>query len=160
MGDSMAAQRLRQERKNWRRDHPAGFWARPIAAEDGSLNIMIWSAGIPGKVGTIWEGGTYKMSLTFSEDYPSKPPLCKFVPPLYHPNVYPSGTVCLSILNEDKDWKPSVTIKQILKGVQDLLDSPNMADPAQREPFQDLKNDPEEYKRKVKAIALRNRDNQ
>ena len=23
--------------------------------------------------------------------------------PLFHPNVYPSGTVCLSILNEDED---------------------------------------------------------
>ena len=23
--------------------------------------------------------------------------------PLFHPNVYPSGTVCLSILNEDRD---------------------------------------------------------
>lgn len=30
-------------------------------------------------------------------------------PPLFHPNVYPSGTVCLSILSEDKDWKPGLT---------------------------------------------------
>jgi hypothetical protein len=29
----------------------------------------------------------------------------KFEPPLFHPNVYPSGTVCLSILEEDKDKK-------------------------------------------------------
>lgn len=156
--DSIAVQRLRQERKNWRRDHPAGFWARPVASDDGSLNLMLWHAGIPGKPDTDWEGGVYKMSLSFSEDYPSKPPLVKFVPPLYHPNVYPSGTVCLSILNEDKDWKPSVTIKQILKGVQDLLDAPNMSDPAQREPYMDLKNDPELYKRKVRQLALKNRE--
>ena len=25
---------------------------------------------------------------------------CKFKPNFFHPNVYPSGTVCLSILNE------------------------------------------------------------
>lgn len=25
---------------------------------------------------------------------------CKFEPGFYHPNIYPSGTVCLSILNE------------------------------------------------------------
>ena len=30
-----------------------------------------------------------------------------------HPNVYPSGTVCLSILDEDKDWRPAITIKQV-----------------------------------------------
>lgn len=37
----------------------------------------------------------------------------KFEPPLFHPNVYPSGTVCLSILEEDKDWRPAITIKQV-----------------------------------------------
>ena len=38
----------------------------------------------------------------------------KFEPPLFHPNVYPSGTVCLSLLDEDKDWRPAVTIKQVI----------------------------------------------
>jgi hypothetical protein len=37
----------------------------------------------------------------------------KFSPPLFHPNVYPSGTVCLSILDEEKSWKPAITIKQV-----------------------------------------------
>lgn len=36
----------------------------------------------------------------------------KFEPPIFHPNVYPSGTVCLSILEEEKDWRPAITIKQ------------------------------------------------
>ena len=39
----------------------------------------------------------------------------KFEPPLFHPNVYPSGTVCLSLLDEEKDWRPAVTIKQVTK---------------------------------------------
>lgn len=39
--------------------------------------------------------------------------LGKFTPPLFHPNVYPSGTVCLSILDEEKSWKPAITIKQV-----------------------------------------------
>jgi hypothetical protein len=37
----------------------------------------------------------------------------KFSPALFHPNVYPSGTVCLSILDEEKSWKPAITIKQV-----------------------------------------------
>ena len=45
--------------------------------------------------------------MEFSEDYPNKPPKCKFAPVLFHPNIYPSGTVCLSILNEDED-PPSI----------------------------------------------------
>lgn len=52
-------------------------------------------------VQTDWEGGFFPLTLHFSEDYPSKPPKCKFPQGFFHPNVYPSGTVCLSILNED-----------------------------------------------------------
>ncbi|XP_054793711.1 SUMO-conjugating enzyme SCE1-like isoform X4 [Prosopis cineraria] len=53
----------------------------------------------------------------------------------FHPNVYPSGTVCLSILNEDSGWRPAIMVKQILVGIQDLLDQPNPADPAQTDGF-------------------------
>lgn len=78
------------------------------------------------------------MTMDFPEEYPSKPPKCrlkrarvcdltntilaagKFSTVLFHPNIYPSGTVCLSILSEDEDWKPSITIKQILLGIQVL----------------------------------------
>lgn len=50
-----------------------------------------------------------------------------------HPNIYPSGTVCLSILNEEEDWKPHITVKQILTGIQKLLkDEPNIDSPAQQ----------------------------
>ena len=73
-----------------------------------------------------------QLTMEFSEDYPSKPPKCKFPTGFYHPNIYPSGTVCLSILDEDKGWKPSITVKQILVGIQDLLDSPNPLSPGTR----------------------------
>ncbi len=49
----------------------------------------------------------------------------------YHPNVYPSGKICLSILNEGQDWKPSITLKQIVLGIQELLDNPNPNSSAQ-----------------------------
>lgn len=69
---------------------------------------MKWECGIPGKAGTDWEGGVYRVVMLFPEDYPSKPPKVQFVPPLFHPNVYPSGTICLSILDESKDWRPAI----------------------------------------------------
>ena len=46
------------------------------------------------------------------------------------------GTVCLSLLDENKDWKPSISIKQLLVGIQDLLASPNIEDPAQADAYQ------------------------
>jgi ubiquitin-conjugating enzyme E2 I len=130
----LARGRLAEERKNWRKDHPHGFFARPTTNPDGSMNLMKWECGIPGKKATVWDGGVYPLSIEFSEDYPTKPPLCKFPKGFFHPNIYPSGTVCLSILNED--WRPAITVKQMLLGIQELLDSPNENSPAQKEAYQ------------------------
>jgi ubiquitin-conjugating enzyme E2 I len=57
--------------------------------------------------------------------------------------------VCLNILNEEKAWKPSITVKMILQGVQDLLDNANLGDPAQREPFHLARDHPEQYRLRV-----------
>lgn len=80
----------------------------------------------------------------------------KFVPPLFHPNVYPSGTVCLSILNEEEGWKPAITIKQILLGIQDLLNDPNPDSPAQADAYNLFKKDRQAYDKKVKSIVKEN----
>ncbi|GAA5855417.1 hypothetical protein JCM8547_007818 [Rhodosporidiobolus lusitaniae] len=145
--------RLDSERKAWRKDHPYGFWAKPQKKADGSQDMKNWDVGIPGKEGTNWEGGVYPLTLIFPDDYPSKPPKCKFPAAFWHPNVYPSGTVCLSILNEEKAWKPAITIKQILLGIQELLDAPNAEDPAQLEAYQSFKKDRAAYDKKVKQQA-------
>ena len=57
--------------------------------------------------------------------------------------------MCLSILDEDKDWKPSITVKQILLGVQDLLDNPNVNDPAQNDAYVLFVKNTEEYRKRV-----------
>ncbi|KAG0710825.1 SUMO-conjugating enzyme UBC9 [Chionoecetes opilio] len=126
-----------------------GFIARPTKNPDGTLNLMNWECAIPGKKGTPWESGLYRLRMIFKDDYPSTPPKCKFEPPLFHPQclsiryIYASelpifgstGTVCLSLLDEEKDWRPAITIKQILLGIQDLLNDPNIKDPAQAEAY-------------------------
>lgn len=48
-------------------------------------------------------------------------------------------------------WKPSLTIKHLLIGIQTLLDDPNNLDPAQEEPYKAFKNDRKDYDAKVKA---------
>lgn len=153
----IARGRLQEERKSWRKDHPHGFVAKPVTLPDGTQDILNWDVVIPGKESGLWEGARIPMTMQFSEDYPNKPPICKFKPvansgkPLFHPNVYPSGKICLSLLDVDKAWKPSLTIKHLLIGIQTLLDDPNNADPAQEEPYRAYKNDRKEYDAKVKA---------
>jgi ubiquitin-conjugating enzyme E2 I len=151
----IARGRLQEERRQWRLDHPIGFFARPTKSA-GVVNMMKWECGIPGKANTDWAGGLYKLVIEFSDDYPSRPPKVRFTPPLFHPNVYPSGTVCLSILDADKGWRPSITVKQILLGVQDLLDTPNVLDPANGEAYETFMKSKVAYKNKVKTIAAAN----
>ncbi|VDP48338.1 unnamed protein product [Schistosoma mattheei] len=100
----------------------------------------------------------------FKPEYPTTPPKCKFEPPLFHPNVFPSGTVCLSLLDEEKHWRPAVTIKQVSKknfltyskillGIQDLLDHPNPKDPAQADAYTLYIQNRKEYDTRVKKQA-------
>ncbi|ORY68850.1 ubiquitin-conjugating enzyme/RWD-like protein [Pseudomassariella vexata] len=153
---ALCQMRLGEERKQWRKDHPFGFWARPVKDKNGVMDLKTWECGIPGKEKTIWEGGMFKMTMSFPDEYPTKPPKCKFTPPLFHPNVYPSGTVCLSILNEEEGWKPAITVKQIVLGVQDLLDNPNPESPAQAEAYNLFKKDRVEYERRVRRVVREN----
>jgi ubiquitin-conjugating enzyme E2 I len=110
--NGIALTRLAEERKQWRKDHPFGFYARPKTNPDGSMNLLFWECGIPGKADTIWGGGLYKINLEFSTTYPINPPKCVFKPPLPHPNIFTSGSVCLSIIGAG--WKPSITLKQVV----------------------------------------------
>ena len=129
----------------------------------------------------LWRTPFADRSCHYHAEYPTKPPKCesastpardscaagccwaglttpvgKFVPPLFHPNVYPSGTVCLSILNEEEAWKPAITIKQILLGVQDLLNDPNPESPAQAEAYNLFKKDRAEYEKRIKRVVREN----
>ena len=80
--------------------------------------MLVWKCSIPGKAGTSWEGGLYPVDIKFSVDYPTKAPVCFLPAGFYHPNIFEGGQVCLSILKDDKGWRPSITIKQILLGIQ------------------------------------------
>ncbi|ORX53961.1 SUMO-conjugating enzyme ubc9 [Hesseltinella vesiculosa] len=148
MSSGIARGRLMEERKQWRKDHPHGFWARPGKNADSTLDLMQWTCGIPGKDNTPWANGVFKLTMLFPEG--------KFVPPLFHPNVYPSGTVCLSILNEDEGWKPAITVKQILTGIQDLLNDPNPESPAQSDAYMLFKKNKKEYERRILEQAANN----
>jgi ubiquitin-conjugating enzyme E2 I len=64
--------------------------------------------------------------------------------------------VCLSILNEEEGWKPAITVKEILLGIQSLLNEPNPDSPAQAEAYNLFKKDLEAYKRRVKASVKEN----
>ena len=61
--------------------------------------------------------------------------------------------MCLSILDEEKDWRPAITVKQILLGIQDLLNDPNVKDPAQAEAYTAFCQNRADYEKRVRAQA-------
>ncbi|KAG2574216.1 SUMO-conjugating enzyme SCE1-like [Panicum virgatum] len=152
-GGGVARGHLAEERKSWRRSHPHGFVAKPETLPDGSVNLMVWNCIVPGKEGTDWEGGYFPLVLNFDENYPTSAPVCKFPAGFFHVNVYNTGAVCLSILGNG--WKPSITVRQILIGIQDLLDNPNPASPAQNSCYELLVKNLPEYKNRVRQQAKR-----
>jgi hypothetical protein len=65
---ALCQMRLQEERKQWRRDHPFGFYAKPQRnPQTGVLDLKIWECGIPGKEKTLWEGGLFKLSVIFPD---------------------------------------------------------------------------------------------
>lgn len=74
--------------------------------------------------------------MIFNNDYPMCPPKCQFEPSLFHPNVEQSGIVCLSILNKEKDWRPTITIARILREIQHMLKEPEMDNVVNIEAYQ------------------------
>lgn len=78
--------------KQWRRDHPFGFYAKPVRTPQGVLELKNWECGVPGRDKTLWEGGLFKLNVYFpdgksktthvlnmaekSTEYPTKPPKC------------------------------------------------------------------------------------
>ena len=56
----------------------------------------------------------------------------------------------------DEDWRAAITVKQVLIGIQDLLDNPNPNSPAQADAYHLFISDKGEYERRVKQVAAQN----
>ncbi|KAF1870926.1 hypothetical protein Lal_00030238 [Lupinus albus] len=103
--------RLMRDFKRLQQDPPAGISGAPH-----DNNIMVWNAVIFGPDDTPWDGGTFKLTLQFSEDYPNKPPTVRFVSRMFHPNIYADGSICLDILQNQ--WSPIYDVAAILTSIQ------------------------------------------
>ena len=78
--------------KKLQNEQPQGISASPIES-----NILIWNAIIFGPIKTMWEGGTFRLTMKFTEEYPNKPPSVKFLTKMFHPNSEYTYMVLLCI---------------------------------------------------------------
>ncbi|XP_017171448.1 ubiquitin-conjugating enzyme E2 E2 isoform X4 [Mus musculus] len=90
-------------------------------------NIYEWRSTILGPPGSVYEGGVFFLDITFSPDYPFKPPKVTFRTRIYHCNINSQGVICLDILKDN--WSPALTISKVLLSICSLLTDCNPADP-------------------------------
>ncbi|KAL2329195.1 hypothetical protein Fmac_022622 [Flemingia macrophylla] len=95
-----------------------------ISAFPEEDNIFFWKGTITGSKDTVFEATEYKLSLSFPNDYPFKPPKVKFETTCFHPNVDVHGNICLDIL-QDK-WSSAYDVRTILLSIQSLLGGNNL----------------------------------
>jgi len=127
-----ALRRLMAEYKQLTLNPPEGIIAGPIDEE----NFFEWEALITGPEGTCFDGGVFTARLTFPNDYPLSPPKMQFISDMFHPNIYPDGRVCISILHAPGDdpmgyessaerWSPVQSVEKVLLSVVSMLAKPN-----------------------------------
>ncbi|MFH4974480.1 hypothetical protein AB6A40_001189 [Gnathostoma spinigerum] len=138
--------RLMRDFKRLKEDPPAGVSGAPT-----ENNIMVWEAIIFGPQDTPFEDGTFKLTLEFTEEYPNKPPIVRFVSKMFHPNVYADGSICLDILQNR--WSPTYDVAAILTSIQSLLDEPNPNSPANSLAAQLYQENRREYEKRVQQIV-------
>ncbi|KAF8064180.1 ubiquitin-conjugating enzyme [Lyophyllum atratum] len=145
---------------------------RPVEGFSAGLvdddNLYEWEILIIGPPDTMYEGGFFKARLSFPSEFPLLPPKMRFLTPMWHPNIYPDGVVCVSILHAPGDdqygyedagerWMPVHTVESILISVISLLssDTPNLDSPANVDAAKEVRTDINSYRKKVRRLARR-----
>ncbi|WAR03818.1 LOW QUALITY PROTEIN: UB2G1-like protein [Mya arenaria] len=129
MASEQSALLLRKQLTDLNKNPVEGFSAGPVDDND----IYKWEVVIIGPQDTLYEGGMFKALLTFSKEYPQKPPKMLFTTEI--------RMVCISILHEPGDdkwgyesaserWLPIHTVETIIVSVISMLAEPNDESPA------------------------------
>lgn len=110
--------------------------------EDDTSNLFRWRFALMViNPDSAFNGGYFRAEMSFTEDYPYSPPKFKFLIPIYHPNIYPDGQLCISILHKPGEdlmsgeeaserWSPLQGVESVLRSVLLLLDDPEINSPA------------------------------
>ncbi|KAJ9219079.1 hypothetical protein DTO271D3_6637 [Paecilomyces variotii] len=134
-------------------------WVNIELNEDDIFN---WNIGlIVLNPDSLYYGGYFKAKMTFPNNYPYSPPEFRFLRPLYHPNIYEDGKLCISILHapgEDEmsgelaaeRWSPAQRVESVLISILSLLDDAEVSSPANVDAGVMLRREPEKYKEIVR----------
>lgn len=118
--------RLMREMSLLSKDPPPGIAAyTPNPADMTQIR-----AQITGPEGSPFETGVFLLTVHITARYPFEPPRCRFLTPLYHPNVDSHGRICLDTLKSPPagSWSPAVSLPSLLLSIRSLMAEPNPDD--------------------------------
>jgi ubiquitin-protein ligase len=108
-------------------------------------NMLKGYALIMGPDDTLYRNGYYLFEFNFPKDYPYSPPKLKYLTnnghTRFHPNLYRTGKVCLSILNtwRGEQWTSCQTIRSVLLTLVTLFhNKPLLNEPGITEKYKDF----------------------
>lgn len=125
-------------------------------------NMLEWSVAlIVLNPDSLYYGGYFKAIMKFPSNYPYSPPDFRFERPLWHPNVYPDGRLCISILHQPGEdsmsgelagerWSPVQRVESVLLSVMSLLDDAEVSSPANVDAGVMIRKDPKAFKERVR----------
>ena len=140
--------RLEKELKDLRKEAQENPELMQITAVPKDGKEYEWIATMHGPKDTPFEGGVFKLDISFPPDYPFKPPKVEFVTRIYHPNVNDRGSICVDILKHN--WSPALTISKVLMSICSLLMDPNENDPLDADVANVYKTDRKRYEKNVR----------
>jgi ubiquitin-conjugating enzyme E2 D/E len=140
----MALRRIQKELVDIQNDPPLNCSAGPE-----NDDMYRWEGIIFGPDDSPYSGGVFKLKILFPTEYPFKCPVVTFTTKIYHPNISPTGIICLDILKTN--WSPALTVTKVLLSVCSLLTDPNPKDPLVPEIADLYTNDKQAYENEARA---------
>uniref|UniRef100_A0A1I7Z175 UBIQUITIN_CONJUGAT_2 domain-containing protein n=1 Tax=Steinernema glaseri TaxID=37863 RepID=A0A1I7Z175_9BILA len=95
---------------------------KDIFVEPSGENLLLWHGVIEGPPNSLYEEGIFHFDIHINDGYPTEPPKVSFRTRIYHCNITSTGDIFCDALN--RDWSPTMGIRDVLKILVDLMRNP------------------------------------
>jgi len=136
-------------------------------------DILQWNVKFFGAPDSPFQGCYFKARVVFPTSYPNNPPTIKILPLttenggahlFFHPNIYPNGDFCMSILVTDGQyydssyaremWRPSQTASSVIRSMMEVMGNPNPDSAANIDAAKLYRDNPGKYYEKVDEYKI------
>ena len=94
-----------------------------VTIRKNEKNDSVWFIDLEGPDTSPYKGGVFTVEADFSDNYPFKPPQCKFLTKIYNPSIRKeNGEICKDLYVQG--WNPSKNIRTVIDVFLNVLANP------------------------------------